>query len=235
MTHIKDFLDSNILILDKFKEVAPGSYRHCANVAQLCTSLSKELSLDIDALIPAAMLHDIGKCLYPANFIENQIDEKNIHDNLDPLISYHLISRHVSDSVLKLIQINAPLDIIKIVSEHHGSTTVRSVYARAKEFYKSGVVEEDFKYHAAPPSTIEACVLMCCDVVESACKALANAGKLLDHKSIVDKLIDSISDEGQLDILSVGQLRVIKKVLTSEITAIYHKRVVYEDDENKIS
>jgi membrane-associated HD superfamily phosphohydrolase len=74
---------------------------------------------------------------------------------------------------------------------------------------------------------------MCCDVVESACRALSNSGKLKDYKATVDKLINGLIEDEQLDILSLGQLRVIKRILTSEISNIYHKRIDYEENDVK--
>ena len=191
--------------------------------------LAKELHLNTDALILAATLHDIGKCMCPTNFIENQVDDTNPHDKLDPAISYQLISRHLSDSTLKLVQLGAPSEVIRLVSEHHGNSTVKSIYTKAKELYKGNAVEEHYKYRSSKPTSVEACVLMCCDVVESACRALFNAGKLKDHKTTVDKLIQTISEEEQIDILSLGQLRVLKRILAAETSSIYHKRLEYDD------
>lgn len=230
---IKEFLVSNVHVLDRFKELAPGSFRHCQNVAQLCEPLAKELDLNNDALILAATLHDIGKCLNPDNFIENQTTGVNIHDKLDPVVSFQLISRHLSDSVLKLIQLNVPPEVIKIVSEHHGNSTIKSIYIKAKELYNGALVEDHYKYRSSKPTSVESCVLMCCDVVESACRALSNGGKLKDYKNTVDKLVGGLIEEEQLDILSLGQLRGIKRILTSEITNIYHKRIDYEESETE--
>jgi len=225
----KEFLLHNNHIIERFKDIAPGTYRHCCNVAQLCEPVAKELAINSDTLILAATLHDIGKCTCPINFIENQVDDNNPHDKLDPAISFQLLSRHLSDSVLKLIQMNAPIEVIRIVSEHHGNTLIKSIFTKAKEVYKGNAVEEHYKYKSAKPSSVESCVLMCCDVVESACRALSNAGKLKDYKSTVEKLMLVMSEEEQIDILSLGQLRTIKKVLSAEIGAIYHKRVDYEE------
>ena len=37
----KDFLLSSTQILERFKEMAPGTFRHCQNVSQLCEPLAK--------------------------------------------------------------------------------------------------------------------------------------------------------------------------------------------------
>ena len=149
------------------------------------------------------------------------------------MVSFQFISRHLSDSVFKLVQLNAPIDVIKIVSEHHGNSTIKSIYAKAKEMYKGSSVEDHYKYRSTKPTSLESCVLMCCDIVESACRALNNSGKLKDYKATVDKLINGLIEDEQLDILSLGQLRIIKRILTSEISNIYHKRIDYEEETSK--
>ena len=62
---------------------------------------------------------------------------------------------------------------------------------------------------------------------------LYNSGKLKDYKATVDKLINGLIEDEQLDILSLGQLRIIKRILTSEISNIYHKRIDYEEETSK--
>ncbi len=57
--------------------------------------------------------------------------------------------------------------------------------------------------------------------------------KLKDYKATVDKLINGLIEDEQLDILSLGQLRIIKRILTSEISNIYHKRIDYEEETSK--
>lgn len=227
MADVKDFIDNDSPLIQRFKELAPGTFRHCSNVAQLCEPIAKELGLNIDNLIVAAMLHDIGKTFNPEAFIENTVD-KNMHDGLDPAISYQLISRHISDSVLKLVQHGVPLDVVRIVSEHHGNGIMKVIYGKALE-KNADIVPDHYRYKSNKPSSAESCVLMICDVIESAARAMHNANKLTDCKAVIDKLIESIIVDTQIDILSLGQLRVIKKILISEIANVYHKRIDYEE------
>lgn len=218
-------------ILDIFKKLAPGTNRHCVNVSLLCESVCKEIcDTESDSLIIAARLHDIGKCNNPLFFSENQ-DKTNIHDTLDPYTSYQYITRHVSDSVLKLIQQGFPFDIVRIVSEHHGNTVLRSIFNKIKD---DKYLEDDFRYNSSKPTTKESCILMICDVVESATRSMDSVGKLSDISGIIDTLINNLVMDEQLDILTIGQLRVIKTILIKEIESIYHKRVEYDDDEDTI-
>ncbi len=229
---IKQIIKGDSFILDKFKDIAPGSDRHCLNVSILCDSICKVIEdIDTDSLIAAARLHDIGKCNNPSYFSENQDTETNIHDDLDPPISFQYISRHISDGVMKLIQLGIDQKVIKIVSEHHGDSIIGGIYQKAKKKYNGSTMAEHYRYKSVKPSCVESCVLMISDVVESACRSISNSGKLDDIKSVVERLINDLIDDEQLDVLTIGQIRLIKKVLLKEIESIYHKRVGYEDEE----
>lgn len=226
---VKDYIDNDSLLIQRFKETCPGTYKHSVQVSQLCEPVAKELGLNVDNLLVASILHDVGKMVSPKHFIENMNEDKNIHDTLDPAVSFTIISRHIADSVLKLVQCNIPLDIIRIVSEHHGNSVLKSIHSKAVEKFGADVVAEHYRYKSCKPSSPESCILMICDTVESACRSLFNCNKLLDVKSTVDKLIEGLIMDEQIDILSLGQLRVIKKILIVEITNTYHKRVDYDE------
>lgn len=228
---MKQLIDSSSSLMERFKDAAPGTYRHCQNVAQLCESVGKELKIDIDSLVVAATLHDIGKCNNPNYFIENQDDGKNPHEELDPKVSFQYISRHVSDGVLKLVQLGLPLNIIQIVSEHHGNSVMKAIFSKAKEKYNGSTVEDHYRYKSQSPSTIEACVLMVCDVMESACRAAFSNNHSdadIEIKIIVNRLMDSMTEDEQLDILTLGHIRIIKKVIIKELENIFHKRIEYD-------
>lgn len=226
---VQSIIKGDSPILDTFKNVASGTDRHCINVGILCEAVGKRITgVNLDELIVAARVHDIGKCNNPIYFSENQ-DSDNIHDDLEPNVSFQFISRHVADGVMKLLQMGFPTEIIKIMSEHHGDSIVSGIYGKAKKVSKT-VDESHYRYRSIKPSSTEACILMICDVVESATKALSNAGKLDDAKATIDSLINNMIDDEQLDILTLGHIRVIKLVLLKEIESIYHKRVDYEEE-----
>ena len=221
----KDIINGDDQILEIFKNTAPGTYRHCLNVSLLCEAVG-EIMNDINSenLVIAAKLHDIGKCNNPKYFSENQ-DQENVHDVLEASVSYQYISRHVADSVLTLVQMGCPVDIIKIISEHHGDSVIGSLHNKAPD-----VDENFFRYKSSKPTMKESCILMICDVIESAARAYFNAGKLDDEKILIDNLINRLIDDEQLDILTIGDIRTIKKILLKEVKSIYHKRVEYGNE-----
>ena len=225
---MKKLLDPKFSILEKFRETAPGTYKHCQNVADLCESISLELNLNTTKMNIAGVYHDIGKIVNPLYFSENQ-NGKNVHDDLEPEVSYQYITRHVGDTVLVLLQIpNFPREIIEIISQHHGNTVLRYFFDKSKS-----EVDDHYRYRCQSPKTVEAAVLMICDSVEATSKALSNNGGLNnveDRKKVVNTTVERLAKDEQLDNLTYGQGRVIKNVLYKELGNIYHKREVYPDE-----
>lgn len=219
---LKNILDPESPLMEKFRELAPGTYRHCESVAHLTDAIAAELDIDRSILFPAAKLHDIGKMCNPEFFCENQTDDVNIHDGLTPEMSYQYISRHVSDGLMILIQEPCiPRDVLELVSQHHGDSVIQSICGDKNP--------DDFRYKSSPPRSVEACTLMICDVVEAATRSMFSDGKLDNIKDVVTTLIDNLVEDKQLDFLRIGQLRVIRSILVGEIGSLYHKRVVYDD------
>ena len=225
---LKGFLDPKCPHLIRFRDVAPGSFRHCENVSVFCESIAIELELDVDLMKVAAKYHDIGKINYPEAFSENQNGE-NIHDKLDPMISYQLITRHVGDGVVYLLEMeDMPREVMEIISQHHGNTVLKFFYKKSK-----GKVDDLYRYRCCMPKRIESAILMICDSVEATSRALAVNGELEnmeDRRKVVDSTIMRLTNDDQLDNMKVGELKVVRKVLYKELESIYHKRELYGDE-----
>ena len=223
----KKIFDASFPLLDKFREMAPGSYKHCQNVSNICENVAIELELDIDLLKCAALFHDIGKINNPLYFSENQNDS-NVHDSLDPYMSYQIITRHVGDSIVHLLQVpEIPTEVIEIISQHHGTTILQAFYKKTKK-----EPEDRFRYKCSKPSTDEAAILMIVDSVEATARSMF--GNDPDNNKFINDAINGtinrLVDDGQLDNLKIGTLKIVKKVLFKELESIYHKRVTYELD-----
>lgn len=228
----KKYFDPSFSLLEKYREIAPGSYKHSQNVASICESIAIELDLDVELMRCCGVYHDIGKMNYPLNFSENQSSKTNIHDDIEPNISYHLITRHVSDGVLILLQNDFPLEVIKIISEHHGDTILRQFYKKDEES-----LEDLFRYKGKKPTSIESIVLMIVDSVEATSRAMIIQRKDDEEngvfiKRIIQTTIEKLDDDDQLDKILHGAIKQIKRILTKELESIYHKRVTYKDEED---
>jgi putative nucleotidyltransferase with HDIG domain len=225
----KQYLEADFPLLEMFREVAPGSYKHSQNVENIVESIAIELKLNVDLMKVSALYHDVGKMINPKYFSENQ-EKDNPHDSLEPWVSYQIISRHVSDTIAILLNYDFPRKVMKIISQHHGDTVLRYFYDKSK-----AGSDELYRYKCTKkPECDEAAILMIVDSVEASARSLSSNGKLEDTKSrrsLVDSTVNRLIDDSQLDNMRIGTIKTIRKVLYKELEAIYHKRVSYEGDE----
>jgi hypothetical protein len=223
MAAFTKYLDPDFPLLEKLREIAPGTFKHSQNVMSICEHVADVLSLDKDILRCAAMYHDIGKTHNPIWFTENQNGE-NPHDNVEPKFSYEMITRHVSDSCMVLAQNGFPVEVISLVSMHHGNTITASFWKKSGETPET---KDSFRYHSITPNSTEAVVLMVCDRVEAQARSMFQSGSL-NRETLIDAIITDLMSDGQLDKITIGDLRKLKDVLNSEIHALYHERIDYD-------
>lgn len=219
-------LDSKYPLLQEFRDRCPGTFKHSQSLMSMIEGISLALDLDDDKMKVAALYHDVGKMFSPKHFSENQLEDENIHDELTPDVSYQTITRHVSDSVMILVNNpDFPREIVEIISQHHGTTILRYFFDKAKS-----PKEENFRYKTTKPTCIESMVLMVCDAVEATSRALAQAGKF-DPNKVINETLQRLVDDGQLDevTMKLGDLKKIKHALAKELEGVYQKRVDYEE------
>jgi len=225
------YLDSNFPLLKEFREKAPGSYKHAQSLVSIIENVCAAIDMDPEILKIAAMYHDIGKMWNPKIFTENQLDDKNIHDELSPEISYQLITRHVSDTVTILIAYGFPIEVIKIASQHHGSCVLRPI---AEKVDPKRI--DEFRYKTQRPDSLESLILMFCDQVEAASRAIYRDSKV-DHdpRAIVSNIYNKLHLDGQFDNVTVllGNLKSIQEAIIADVASNYHKRIDYADDAAK--
>ncbi len=217
-------LDTSYPLLQAFRKKCPGSYKHAQSLVSMVESISFELGLNINFMKVCALYHDIGKMFNPLYFSENQIEGENPHDNLDPWVSYQIISRHVPDTVTTLLaNEDFSRDIINIISQHHGNGILKFFYD------KSGADDPNmFRYRCSKPYHIEGAVLMIADHVEAKSRSYFQAGKF-DGALIIESTIADLLDDGLLDevTMKLGDLKKIKIALAKELEGSYQKRVDY--------
>lgn len=227
-------LDSTYPLRVKFRELCPGTDKHSVSLSQLTEAVSHVLRLDVDLMRTAALYHDIGKMNYPSYFSENQPANLNLHDSLEPWLSYRIITRHVDDGVNILINDkNFPRKVIEIISQHHGDTLVQYFYNKAIE-KDSTVLEKEFRYKCTKPQTLEAAVLMICDSVEATSKSKLQSGNF-NPVEVVNVTLDRLFEDKQLDDVTtkMSNLRIIREILVKELEGSYQKRVDYDEVKKK--
>ena len=217
-------LDSNYPLLKAFRDRASGTYKHSQNLASMVEGVSMELELDVPFMKAAALYHDVGKMFHPRYFSENQVEEENPHDKLDAYVSYLIITRHVSDTALILMQDeNFPRKLIEIACQHHGQNVVRYF------FDKSGSeVEDTFRHKGKKPTCIESMVLLVCDSIEARSRSEMKEDTF-DPKAIIEETINELLEDFQLEnvVMRLGDLQKMKSALAKELQGTYQKRVDY--------
>jgi cyclic-di-AMP phosphodiesterase PgpH len=156
-----------------------------------------------------------------------------------PAMSTLVIIAHVKDGADLARQNHLPESIIDFIQQHHGTTLVEYFYKQANQ--KKAQIDPDggeldessFRYPGPKPQTREAGVLMLADAVESASRTLKEptAGRLenLVEDITMKRLLDGQFDECGL---TLEEVRKIGESLVKSLTAVYHGRVKYPDQES---
>ncbi len=224
---LKDLLDSSHPLLQKFRDVCPGSFKHSQALAGMVEGVSIALGLDVTFMKVAATYHDIGKLFNPKYFTENQLEDENPHEKLDPNMSFQIISRHISDTALILLNDeNFPRDLIKIAVQHHGTNVMKYFFEKSKSD-----VDDHFRYKGEKPICVESAILMICDCIEARSRAEIQAGKgSFDPTLVIEETINDLLSDGQLDdvVMRLGDLQKIKDALAKELEGTFQKRVDYK-------
>jgi len=223
---LKELLETSYPLLQRFREFCPGTYKHSQAIASMVEGIALDLGLNVTFMKVAATYHDIGKIMNPKCFTENQLDDENMHDKLEPNISFQLISRHIADSAFILLHDGSfPDDLIRIATQHHGNSVMKYF------FEKSGSdVEDHYRYKGTRPTCIESAVLMICDCLEARSRSEAQARQSsFDPSVIIEDTINDLLSDGQLDdvVMRLGDLQKIKDALAKELQGTYQKRVDY--------
>jgi putative nucleotidyltransferase with HDIG domain len=227
-------MDSSFPLLKNFREKAPGSHKHAQSLVGMIENVCAAIDMDSEILKMAAMYHDIGKMWAPELFTENQGDD-NIHAELDPWISYQLITRHVSDTVSILFANDFPKEVIKITSQHHGNCLMTVMFEKAKKIDKN-ILEEVFRYNTERPDCIESLILMLCDQVEATSRSFyqKHNRKDVDPATFVINIYNKLHIDGQFDNVQVilGKLKKIQAALISDVASNFQKRIKYDEDDD---
>jgi cyclic-di-AMP phosphodiesterase PgpH len=184
-----------------------------------------------------AYFHDIGKVFKPDYFAENQRNSGNRHESLVPAMSTLVIVAHVKDGADLAHQHGLPRTIIDFIEQHHGTTLVEYFFHQATLRQEDNpdavaVDETSFRYPGPKPQTKEAAVLMMADAAESASRTLVDPApsriEHLVHELAMKRLLDGQFDECGL---TLQELNDIEDSLVMSLTAVYHSRVKYPNQQ----
>ncbi|MCK4401855.1 HDIG domain-containing protein [bacterium] len=226
-----ELLDLNQPVLKQLSKEAPGTYQSCLAVGTLAEAAGDSIKANSLLAKVASYYHDIGKIKKASYFIENQIQNKNIHNKITPIMSNLVLISHVKDGVKAAKEAKLPKLIIDIIEQHHGTTLTSFFFQRALENDNhNSVKEEDFRYPGPKPQTKEAAVVMLADSVEAASRTLQEPTSTR-IKTMVEKIINNKFSDHQLDesTLTLKDLSKIAKSFTHILISMFHSRIEYPD------
>lgn len=223
-------------LLRKLLTETPGTYHHSVMVGNLSEAAAEAIGADGLLCRVGSFYHDIGKTKRPNYFIENQSNIENPHDTIDPKLSKSIIVAHARDGVELLKAHNIPKPIRDIAEQHHGTTSLKFFYHKArKQAEELGVepsfTEDDFRYPGPKAQSKEAAVVGIADCVEAAVRSLRNP--TVEHvEAMIHKIIKSRLDDNQYNEcdLTLKELDKIAQSLKESVIGIFHSRIEYPDD-----
>lgn len=222
--------DTNSKLLKELAEVAPGTFHHSLNVANLAEACASEIGANALLVRVGGLYHDIGKMKQPTYFAENQKTSVSPHDDIEPIESATIIINHRAIGIEIAKKNNLPDRIIDFIRTHHGTSLVYFFYKKQSEIDGEDTNENDFRYPGPKPFNKETAILMMCDSVEAASKSLKEPNtKIINN--FVEKIIDKQVEERQFlnaDI-TFREIEQIKKILKGKLKNIYHLRVEYPE------
>ncbi|MBR4534019.1 MAG: HDIG domain-containing protein [Bacteroidaceae bacterium] len=222
-------------LLRKLSEVAPGTFQHSMQVANLAAEVALKIGAKSQLVRTGALYHDIGKIQNPAFFTENQAGSINPHDQIDNRQSAQIIIRHVSDGEQLAERHRLPRVIRDFISTHHGRGLARYFYVSYQNAHPEEEVDpEPFRYPGPNPSTAEQAILMMADAVEASARSLKDYNEETIG-ALVDRIIDAQMAQGFfVDCpITFKDIKLAKEVFKEKLKIVYHTRISYPELKKK--
>jgi cyclic-di-AMP phosphodiesterase PgpH len=220
----------NNRLLRKLSEVAPGTFQHSMQVANLAAEAAIRIGGKSQLVRTGALYHDIGKMENPAFFTENQ-SGVNPHKALSYEQSAQVVINHVYDGLKLAEKHNLPKVIKDFISTHHGLGKTKYFYVSYKNENPDKEIDEDvFTYPGPNPFSKETAILMMADSVEAASRSLPEYTEE-SISNLVDKIIDSQVADGFFKYcpITFKDVATVKLVFKEKLRTIYHTRVSYPE------
>jgi putative nucleotidyltransferase with HDIG domain len=235
-----EWADASNPLLRQLIERAPGTWQHSHLLGSMAETAAEEIGANGLLARVGAYYHDIGKMCKPNYFVENQSSRENAHRNLAPTMSLLVILAHVKDGLALAKEHGLPPALHQFILEHHGTTVVRYFHAMAAKEARSGRRDEreadetEFRYPGPKPHSRESAILMLCDGVEGAVRALADptAGRIesVVHEIMIARLMDGQFDDCDI---TLRDLATVEESLIRSLRAIHHGRIAYPKEEEE--
>jgi putative nucleotidyltransferase with HDIG domain len=220
-------------LLKDLARKAPGTFNHSMTMGTMGETAAESIGANPMLARVGAYYHDIGKTIIPQNYVENQLDNQNVHENLTPEESAQLIVSHVEEGIQLGKDNNLPQEILDFIPMHHGTTTMTYFYERAKKLYgEDKVIISDYRYPGPKPDSKETAIIMLADGCESAVRSIEepDSDKV---ENVIDGIFKSRIDDGQLEDspLTYSDITKMKEAFLSILLGQHHRRIRYPKQE----
>ncbi len=216
-------------LLKELARRAPGTFNHSMTMGTLAEAAAERIKANPLLARVGAYYHDIGKTITPHNFVENQLNNQNVHENLTPEESVSLIIKHVREGMVLAEENHLPQEITDFIPMHHGTTTISYFLDKAKKLYGEEKVNiNDYMYPGPIPNTKETAIVMLADGCESAVRSIEEPDPV-KVENLIDKIIQSRVGDGQLDDspITFSDLNKIKEAFIGILVGQHHRRIRY--------
>ena len=216
-------------LLKDLARKAPGTFNHSMTMGTMAEAVAEKIGANPLLARIGAYYHDVGKTISPQSFVENQLNNQNIHENLTPEESVSMIVQHVKEGIEIAKEHNLPQEIIDFIPMHHGRMVISYFYERAKKIYGDEKVNiNDFRYPGPKPNTKETAIIMLADGCESAVRSIEepDATKV---ENIIDSIFKSRIEDKQLEDSPVNfnDIKLMKEEFLNILLGQHHKRIKY--------
>jgi putative nucleotidyltransferase with HDIG domain len=220
-------------LLKELARKAPGTFNHSMTMGTLAETAAEKIGANPLLARVGAYYHDVGKIITPQNFVENQLNNQNVHENLTPEESVELISRHVKEGIELAREYNIPQEVIDFIPMHHGTMIISFFFEKAKKLYGEEKVNiDDYRYPGPKPNTKETAIIMLADGSESAVRSIEDPDPT-KVENVIDKIMQGRIDDGQLDNspITFSDINKIKEAFISILLGQHHRRIRYPKQE----
>lgn len=231
-----EWCDPNKPLMRMMAAESPGTYNHSLLVGTLADAAAEAIGANRLLARAGTYYHDIGKINKPEYFVENQaMGVVSRHERLSPAMSHLIIIGHVKDGIAMAKEYGVPESLHCFIPEHHGTCVVEYFYHAANRARKPGdppISDEQFRYPGPKPQSRETAIVMLCDGVEGAVRAMPEPTPNRIEDTVA-KIIQKRLMDGQLDEcdLTFRELDIIRNTLVKSLCALYHARITYPSAE----
>ncbi len=218
---MKELANLNHPLLRDLLVQAPGTYHHSIVVGALAEAGARAIGADPMLARVGGYYHDVGKLKNPRLFSENQRGARAREEGawaagvLAVVDEAQAIKMHVTDGLELGAKHRLGQDILEIIAQHHGTSSIRRLEERAAEL---GTIPPTgtLRYAGPKPISKEAALVLLADGVESA------ADSMLASAPIEDGMLESTAWRVVREAMAEGQLE------GAELTSSDVKKIVAE-------